>query len=71
MSGANTGKKHWYMRSEAAVANVEAELTKDGKKLRSKVSFTMASEYRPELDVSRELSDKAADSDGRVLIFMN
>jgi hypothetical protein len=45
---------------KAAVSNVEAELAKDGKKLRSKVSSTMTSGYRPELDVSRELGDEAA-----------
>lgn len=48
--GSKTGKKHWYMSSdfvEAEISNDEAELAKDGKKLRSRVYST----------VSRELSN--------------
>lgn len=56
----SNGKKHWYMPAEgyinAAIANLEVELSKIGKTLHSKVDCVMSPVYRPELDFSPELS---------------
>jgi hypothetical protein len=62
--GNTSGKTHWYMSADdyvkSAVANVETELDKVGKKLLNKVASPMTSGYRPELDVSEELDDGQA-----------
>lgn len=62
--GSKTGKKHWFMSSDgyvkSAITNVEIELAKEGRKLKSKASTTLSSGYRPELDYTRELSDEKA-----------
>ena len=43
-----------------AVANVETELNKAGKKLNSRVSGPLAQSYKPELDTSELLDAKSA-----------
>ncbi len=56
--------KHWGHSSEEyvkqAITNVEMELLKDGRRLCGRYSTPMSSNYRPELDYTPFLDDKAA-----------
>jgi len=58
----NPGKVRWAFESmgytKKAIAEVEAELNKDGKMLASKAKTPLTSDYRPELDSSYELPPK-------------
>ena len=55
----NDGQECWSMSSEkyvrAAVANVEEQLAKSGRRLPSKCGAPLTSGYKPELDVSQEI----------------
>ncbi len=55
---------HWGHSSEEyvkqAIANVEMELGREGKRLQGRFSTPMTANYRPELDYSPFLSDSAA-----------
>jgi hypothetical protein len=59
-----TDKARWFMSADTYVKNaiktMETQLEDQGLKLKMKVSTTLPSAYRPELDVPEELNDKGA-----------